>query len=583
MKRTLYTIIALALLVWLGSTGLAQEAEQKPDQAAETAQTAQPAQPKAPEEPSLEEKQRIVHDQWKRLEEILLRMSETTALTDPDRAELIKKVIAQGKQKMIDPQFQTLTDLLKDGEISRALDNQKDLRADLNDLLKVLETENRMRRVKSEKERIKGYIKDLEKLIAGQRNLQNQTMNSDDVQKLSGQQTKLSEMAESLKQKMDADEKAGQPQDSQNSENQDGENKEGENKDGQNQDGEKQDGQNQDGQKQDGENQDGQNQDGQKQDGQKQDGQKQDGQNQQGQNQEGQNQEGQNQEGQNQENSDSQKEETPQDRLKKAQQKMEEAQKKLEQAQKEGAVEKQEEALRELEKAKSELEEILRQLREEEEKRKLAQLEVRFKKMLDLQKSIYDSTLRLDEKLKKNDGKDADGTLSVESVRLSGRENDVYMEGNKALLLLQEDGTAVAMTEALASAVEDIQGVIELFNKANVGVSNQTRQENILATLEELLEAIKREMKDMEDKEQQSQNGESPAGEMMEALVDQLAELKMIRSMQMRINKTTQRCQKLITGAAAEDPEVINVLNELSVREERLRQILHDISIGKNK
>ena len=579
MKRLLYTTIALALLVWLGSTGLAQEAEQKPDQAAETAQ---PAQPKAPEEASLEEKQRIVHDQWKRLEEILLRMSETTALTDPDRAELIKKVIAQGKQKMIDPQFQTLTDLLKDGEISRALDNQKDLRADLNDLLKVLETENRMRRVKSEKERIKGYIKDLEKLIAGQRNLQNQTMNSDDVQKLSGQQTKLSEMAESLKQKMDADEKAGQPQDSQNSENQDGENKEGEKQDGENQDGQKQDGEKQDGQQQDGQKQDGQKQDGQNQDSQNQNGQQQDGQQQDGQQQDGQQQDGQQQNGQ-QQNSDSQKEETPQDRLKKAQQKMEEAQKKLEQAQKEGAVEKQEEALRELEKAKSELEEILRQLREEEEKRKLAQLEVRFKKMLDLQKSIYDSTLRLDEKLKKNDGKDADGTLSVESVRLSGRENDVYMEGNKALLLLQEDGTAVAMTEALASAVEDIQGVIELFNKANVGVSNQTRQENILATLEELLEAIKREMKDMEDKEQQSQNGESPAGEMMEALVDQLAELKMIRSMQMRINKTTQRCQKLITGAAAEDPEVINVLNELSVREERLRQILHDISIGKNK
>ena len=580
MKRLLYTTIALTLLVWLGSTGLAQDAEQKPVQAAEAAQ---PAQPKAPEEASLEEKQRIVHDQWKRLEEILLRMSETTALTDPDRAELIKKVIAQGKQKMIDPQFQTLTDLLKDGEISRALDNQKDLRADLNDLLKVLETENRMRRVKSEKERIKGYIKDLEKLIAGQRNLQNQTMNSDDVQKLSGQQTKLSEMAESLKQKMDADQKAGQPQDSQNSENQDGENKDGENKDGEKQDGENQDGQKQDGQNQDGENQDGQNQDGQKQDGQNQQGQNQQGQNQQGQNQEGQNQEGQNQEGQNQQNSDSQKEESPQDRLKKAQQKMEEAQKKLEQAQKEGAVEKQEEALRELEKAKSELEEILRQLREEEEKRKLAQLEVRFKKMLELQKSIYESTLRLDERLKKNDGKDADGTLSVESVRLSGRENDVYMEGNKALLLLQEDGTAVAMTEALASAVEDIEGVIELFNKANVGVSNQTRQENIIATLEELLEAIKREMKDMEDKEQQNQDGESPSGEMMEALVDQLAELKMIRSMQMRINKTTQRCQKLITGDVAEDPEVINVLNELSVREERLRQILHDISIGKNK
>lgn len=512
---------------------------------------------------SLEAKQRIVHDQWKRLEETLLRMAETTAATDPDRAELIKKVIAQGKQKMIDPQFQTLTDLLKDGEISRALDNQKDLRADLNDLLKVLETENRMRRVKSEKERLKGYIRELEKIIAGQKNLQNRTMNADDLKKLAQDQAKLSQSADELKKKIDSDENDGAATDNQNSDANDNAS-DAEDKKGQNQD---QNAQNQNGDANNNQNQKDQNQESQNQNSDSQKGNSQ-----------------QQNESDDSQQSDSPNEESTQDRLQKAQQKMEEAQKKLEQAQKDGAVEKQEEALRELEKAKSELEEILRQLRQEEEKRKLTQLEARFKKMLEMQKTIYDATLRLDQKLKQNDGKDIDGSLSVECVRLSGRENDVFIEGNKALLLLQDDGTAVAMTEALAAAVDDMQAVIELFNKANVGLSSQTRQENILATLEELLEAIKRELKENEEQEQdQDQNGQSPEGQMIEALVDQLAELRMIRSLQMRINKTTQRCQKLIVGQAAQDPEVIKVLTDLAARQERLREILHDMSIGKNK
>ena len=72
---------------------------------------------------------------------------------------------------------------------------------------------------------------------------------------------------------------------------------------------------------------------------------------------------------------------------------MKEAEKKLEEAEREGAVEKQEEAIRELEQAKAELEEILRQLREEEIVRMLAMLEARFRKMLELQREVYDGTV----------------------------------------------------------------------------------------------------------------------------------------------------------------------------------------------
>ncbi|MEZ6118651.1 MAG: hypothetical protein R3C28_19085 [Pirellulaceae bacterium] len=76
---------------------------------------------------------------------------------------------------------------------------------------------------------------------------------------------------------------------------------------------------------------------------------------------------------------------------------MREAELRLEEAKREDAVEAQEEAQRLLAEAKAELEEILRQLREEEIERTLAQLESRFRKMLEMQLKVYDDTRRLDQ------------------------------------------------------------------------------------------------------------------------------------------------------------------------------------------
>ena len=76
---------------------------------------------------------------------------------------------------------------------------------------------------------------------------------------------------------------------------------------------------------------------------------------------------------------------------------MQDAQKKLEEAKRKESVEDQRAAREELEKAKAELEEILRQLREEEIARTLAMLEARFRKMLEMQLAVYESTRRLDQ------------------------------------------------------------------------------------------------------------------------------------------------------------------------------------------
>src|SRR5690606_28661736 len=83
-------------------------------------------------------------------------------------------------------------------------------------------------------------------------------------------------------------------------------------------------------------------------------------------------------------------------RIQAAEQRMREAQKRLEEAKREESLEEQEKAREELAKAKAELEEILRQMREEEVGRMLSLLEGRFRKMLEMQLKVYESTKRLD-------------------------------------------------------------------------------------------------------------------------------------------------------------------------------------------
>jgi hypothetical protein len=65
-------------------------------------------------------------------------------------------------------------------------------------------------------------------------------------------------------------------------------------------------------------------------------------------------------------------------------------------------------------------------------------------------------------------------------------------------------------------------------------------------------------------------------------LVEKLAELKMIRALQMRINRRTMRYGKLIEGEQAEAPELLEALAKLADRQQRVYQATSDLSRGRN-
>jgi hypothetical protein len=240
-------------------------------------------------------------------------------------------------------------------------------------------------------------------------------------------------------------------------------------------------------------------------------------------------------------------------------------------------VEKQEEAIRQLEQAKAELEEILRQLREEEIERMLAMLEARFRKMLELQRDVYDGTVRLD----KVPPTQWTHNHEIQSSRLSGKESQIVIECDKALLLLREDGTSVAFPEAVEQMQEDMQQVVVRLGQAKVGSITQEIEKDIIAQLEEMIEALKKAQQDMEDRKQQ---GQPPPGRPQDpALVDLLAEVKMIRALQMRVNRRTARYSKLVEGEQAEKLELIEALQRLAEREQRIYRVTRDLELGRNR
>ncbi len=541
------------------------------------------------------EQQRIA-EKYKHLEEVLLRMAELTATTDPQRAELLRKTVAQSKQRLIGVQFEKLVELLDRQRLSRAIEGQRDVERDLIQLLELLLSEDRAKRIAAEKTRIRKYLKHLNRIIRKQKALEGRTEGKGDAKKLAQEQGQLGDQTGRLSGQMKSDEELGKPGGGEKSSEKSGEkddDKSGDKKDGGDKGKKSGDAKDRkEGSKAGGKSEQKSAQESGQQGGHK--GDQQGGKDSQGkpsdksspgqsggksgeQNGKQSEESSGNQSEQQSQQPQSQADNPARKRLEAARQKMKEAQEALEKAKHEGAVEKQEEALRQLEQAKAELEKILRQLREEEMKRMLTALGARFAKMLKLEREVYKGTVLLDKVPKAQRGHEHE----IGTGRLAGKQSKITVEADKVLLLLKEDGTAVAFPEAVSQMREDMQQAAARLGQNRVGKITQGLEEDILAALEEMIEALKKELEKLEEqKSQQSQQG----GEKQDpALIETLAELKMIRALQMRVNRRTDRYGKLIDGEEARNHELQEALRRLAQREARIYEVTRKLDLEKGK
>ena len=380
--------------------------------------------------------------------------------------------------------------------------------------------------------------------------------------------------------------KAGEPSDKKSDDKKSGEQPEAKNQDDKKSSDQKPDDKKPDSQKSDSQKSDGQKSEDQKSDGSKQSGKPAEGKPKQGKAQKGQGQQGQSedqdddaqQQSKSSDKQSSDNQSSARKRVQQAEDRMRTAKRQLEQAKRRGAADEQQKAVEELKQAKAELEEILRQLREEEIERVLAQLEGRFRKMLQMQLEVYEGTMGLDRI--PEDERDRD--TEIEAGKLSRHEGEITLEADKALTLLHEEGSSVAFPESVEQMREDMAQTTARLGRTNIGQITQGIEQDIIKSLEETIAALQKAQK---DQKQRRGGGGGGGGGKDQSLLDNIAELKMIRALQMRVNTRTERYSKLLQDGTerAETPDLIEAVQRLSEREQRIYKTTRDIVVGKNK
>jgi len=129
---------------------------------------------------------------------------------------------------------------------------------------------------------------------------------------------------------------------------------------------------------------------------------------------------------------------------------------------------------------------------------------------------------------------------------------------------------------------DDMQQVVSRLAQANVSKITQVIEEDIIAALKDMIAALKKAQKDQEGKKKKP--SESQSGEPQDPpLIDMLAELRMIRALQMRVNTRTARYSRMVEGEQAENGELVEALRRLAEREERIHRVTRDLQLGKNQ
>ena len=212
----------------------------------------------------------------------------------------------------------------------------------------------------------------------------------------------------------------------------------------------------------------------------------------------------------------------------------------------------------------------------------LAMLESRFRKMLEMQLIVYEDTQRLNQIPAEERGRAED----IEAGKLSFAERKIVLEADKAQTLLLDEGSSVAFPEVVDQMRDDMQQVVERLAQTKISLITQGIEEDIIGALEEMIEALQKAQQEMEEQQQQQQQQGGPPQD--QPLVDAIAEIKMIRSLQIRVNKRTNRYAQLLDdvddpqGQATGD-ELLDALRKLGLREERIQHITRDIVLGKNQ
>lgn len=190
-------------------------------------------------------------------------------------------------------------------------------------------------------------------------------------------------------------------------------------------------------------------------------------------------------------------------------------------------------ALENMQQAMDELEDALRQLRREEQEQTLAALEGRFRAMLEREKGVRAAVEKLDEK-------GPAGWSRLDQLALAeaaDAQQQLTSECESTRAILVDEGTTVILPELMTQLTTDMRDVAGRLNRADTTPATQRVLDDIIAQLEEIMAAVSAERE--RSAEQREGGGEGGQGPQDQSLLPGSAEIKLVRSSQMRINART--------------------------------------------
>lgn len=573
--------------------------------------TPQPQNAASGEDPAaLAAREQQLLAQYRELEKTFLRLADLLAASDPRRAAVLRRVFEQARDQEVGGRLDTIVQLLEKGQLLKAGTTQASAIEQLRELLTLLEAGDSDRHLANSKEEVKQFLARVSKLIAKQRDIEGSTEAGareaqllDRQNALAGETSDLSRELGGFAKRMEVRDAGGEPvkagkeaKDGQNADPAEGDEpgapKGGKQSPQEGQPaGEKPAGKSGDqpseadgGKPGEGEPQPGEGEpageekpasgEGEKggstkpsQGGEPAEG-KGSGDSPQEPNDAGQQPEG---------DDESSRAKRTQQRLEAAAERMRRAEEGIEKANRRDARQEQEKAIEELETARAELEEILRQMREQEIERLLVQLETRLRAMLRAEKAI----LAAAEKIAAEPTAGRERERELEAARLGREQTAIGAEAAKALTLVRDDGSAVAIPEALEQVRDDATQAAARLGRGDVGGTTRGIVQDIVSSLEEMVAALEKAQRE-EQQQQKGSAGGRPAELGEQPLVDKLSELKMIRSLQMRVNTRTRRFSQVLGEGAeqAEEPELLDAVRRLSDRQRKIERAAHDIVTG---
>lgn len=514
--------------------------------------------------------------QFRDLEKTFLRLADLLAVSDPRRAGVLRSVFEQARDAEVGDRLDRIVKLLEEGQLLKAGASQAGALERLRALLALLESGDTDKRRASEKEEVRQFLGRVAKLIARQRDVEGSTEAGGAEAKLAERQATLAEETQrlagdigSFARRMEPKDEATPSKDGQQGDEQQAGEQAGEQaaeKGGQRPPaaGEQEGQQSPDtpadakAAAEQGESGSGEQQE---QSG-EQAGAEQDEEEPKG-------------------DDEASRARRTKRRLAAAERRMRQAQERLGEARRKDARQEQEKAIEELETARAELEEILRQLREEEVERLLVQLEARLRAMLRAQRGVLEAAEVLATSPPANDRE-----RQLEAVRLSREQTSIGGDATKALTLVRDDGSAVAIPEALEQVRDDAAQAAARLARGDTGGTTRGILQDLVANLEEMLAALEKAQAEQQARQQQpGGQGGRPQEPGEQPLVDKLAELKMIRSLQLRVNTRTKRFSKLLADGSerAEEPELLDALERLAERQHKIERAAHDIATGRTE